>query len=531
MEPCISSPKNWSLDSAAFASVFTNSLLWLTAVLYLGIAPACTAATLAPGDIVVLDIGVGGEGGPEILFRVDPVSGARSVFKRLRELDAEDRLLETNGLAVERTGNVLVTDSRLGPDNVPALYRLDVKSRARTLVTVFDFVSSDGKRKAARTVDVTTEDSGSILVLVGTVVQRPPPVGLEEGPPILYRVSPKDGKPTILTDFAQVDPRPIGGWAVAVEPSGNLLVVAGDSVSDPMPQHVHALYRVDPEDGKAALFVAVPPEPNGGLNNLLNAIEVTSSGTILAVAPSAGAGNGRGILYRIDPAAGAFHVLTDFSQGPLATQGFAPVDVAMDASGRILVADMETSPTSDNHLGSVWQVDPLTGARSILSDFGKGANKGLNPLRIAVVPAAKSPFVEFAKFNPVLNIDMRPALNADRFNLKAAFVLDGKSGGIRPDKEPVSLGIGPYSITLPNGSFRRHGRHAFRFKGKINGVRLRIGIVGKGCCYIIRAKGCNAEFGKLGGPIPISLGIGDDRGRKDKSVTRAHLFLKPLMDL
>src|SRR5205823_10461406 len=124
-----------ALRIGAFAwltKVLLNAMRWLAAVLVLCLTPTPGAATLAPGDIMVLDIGIGGDVGPEIIFRVDPATGSRTVFENLRDLDRDDRLLETTNMAVERSGNVLVTESRFGPDDVPALYRLDAATGART---------------------------------------------------------------------------------------------------------------------------------------------------------------------------------------------------------------------------------------------------------------------------------------------------------------------------------------------------------------------------------------------------------------
>ena len=331
-------------------------------------------APIATRDVLVLDIGIGGDVGPEIVFRVDPITGSRTIFRNLRDLDTGDRLRETNGIAVERSGNILLIDSRFGSDDVPALYRLDTATGNRTRLTVFNFVSPDGKRRAYRTIDLAVEESGSVLALVGTLMDTRP----FEGPSIssiLYRVDPVSGEPTPLTDFAELSgpdpqaPPTTVGVAVALAPSGTPVV----AVRNPQQNDIQSLYRLNPSDGSPTLITTVPTDPDSSpYPPVISDIEVETSGAILAVASQAGP-NGNGKLYRINQRTGAFTVLTDFGAGPFETLGFDPVDIALEASGNILVADMQASVPSFNEQGSVWRIDPRSGARSVLSDFGQGA--------------------------------------------------------------------------------------------------------------------------------------------------------------
>ncbi len=464
-------------------------------------------ARLTPGDVAVLDIGIGGDVGPEIVFRVDPITGSRTIFRNLRDIDPTDQLRETNGISVEQSGNVLVTDSRLGLDDVPALYRLDAATGDRTLLTVFDFVSPDGKRWAYRTIDLAVENSGSVLVLVGTLVEH------HEGPSILYRVDPVSGKSTSLTDFVQISGRDplagptVVGVAVASDLSGTPVV----AVDVRTPNHgTHSLYRLNRTDGSPTLIATVPIDSDRGFPPTISDIEVETSGAILAVAPDAGP-NGNGKLYRVNQRTGAFSVLTDFGAGPFETLGFSPVDIALEASGKILVADMDAGVPFNEH-GSVWRIDPRSGARSVLSNFGQNANQGLNPYAVAVVPAA---FVEFREFVPTLGIDVRHGHNDDRFYLKAEITLGDNSDGILPPNEIVTLRIGSYSVTLPSGSFKKkkNASKLFLFHGKVNGVALDVTLQRvKAKDYKLMAFGRGAKLRGIEDPVPVTLTMGNDRG-------------------
>src|SRR2546428_11564256 len=54
---------------------------------------------------------------------------------------------------------------------------------------------------------------------------------------------------------------------------------------------------------------------------------------------------------------------------------------ALPSGSKILVLDLDAGT---NFSGLLFSVDPTTGARTIISDFGVGANQGLKPFDIAV---------------------------------------------------------------------------------------------------------------------------------------------------
>ena len=94
--------------------------------------------------------------------------------------------------------------------------------------------------------------------------------------------------------------------------------------------------------------------------------------------PSAGTG-GNGALFRVDPVSGARTVLSDFGAGP--NQAENPSGIAVESNGQILVID--PSAGTGGH-GALFRVDRVSGARTVLSDFGAGANQGVTPYDIAV---------------------------------------------------------------------------------------------------------------------------------------------------
>jgi len=107
-----------------------------------------------------------------------------------------------------------------------------------------------------------------------------------------------------------------------------------------------------------------------------------TTGDILVLDFAAGTG-GRAALFRVDPTTGVRTVLSDFGSG--ANQGVDPGEgMAIEASGQILATDYDAGT---NGQGALFRIDPTTGARTILSDFGLDPNQGIDPWAVAVVPA------------------------------------------------------------------------------------------------------------------------------------------------
>jgi hypothetical protein len=109
----------------------------------------------------------------------------------------------------------------------------------------------------------------------------------------------------------------------------------------------------------------------------------SASRTALVIDQNAGT-NGRGALYRVDPATRNRDLISDFGnaeQGPL---GRDPMGVAVDASGTILVIDDSAGTVAR---GALFRVDPAHGTRMLLHDFGDAEKGplGSNPTGIAVL--------------------------------------------------------------------------------------------------------------------------------------------------
>ncbi len=260
---------------------------------------------ISVGDILVID--VDGSSGQGILFKVDPITGARTVLSDFSVGDNQG--FEPLGVAVEASGNILVIDRSAGTNSQGALFRIDPTTGERSLLSDF----GEGDNQGSNPFGVAVETSGNILVV-------DPSVGTG-GQGALFRVDPITGKRTVLSDFGFGDNQGVAPVGVAVEASGNILV-----------------------------------------------IDRTGS-------------TGQGALFRVNPITGERTLLSDFGVG--ANQGDNPLGVAVEASGNILVIDQSAGTDTK---GTLFRVDPTTGERTILSEFGVGNNQGENPWGVAVYP-------------------------------------------------------------------------------------------------------------------------------------------------
>jgi hypothetical protein len=122
-------------------------------------------------------------------------------------------------------------------------------------------------------------------------------------------------------------------------------------------------------------------------------IALDAAGTILMTDNGAGTG-GLGALFTVDPTTGARAILSDFGDGTQGPTGDTPVGVAVDAAGTILVTDLNAGTAGR---GALFTVHPTTGARTILSDFGDASQgpTGENPLGLTVDAAGTILVVDF----------------------------------------------------------------------------------------------------------------------------------------
>ena len=258
------------------------------------------------------------------------------------------------------TGDILVTDWNAGTGTRGALFRVNPSTGARIVLSDF----GSGANQAVNPYGVAVESSGNILVTDADAGSS--------GRGVLFRVDPTTGARTVLSNFGSGANQGVNPVGVAVESSGNILVIDWLAGTD----YKGALFRVDPTTGARTVLSDFGSGANQGVEPVGVAVE--SSGNILVIDWDAGT-NERGALFRVDPNTGARTVLSDFGSGD--NQGAEPSGVAVESSGNILVTDPNAGTGG---FGALFRVNPTTGARTVLSNFGSGANQGVEPVGVAV---------------------------------------------------------------------------------------------------------------------------------------------------
>ena len=191
---------------------------------------------------------------------------------------------------------------------------------------------------------------------------------------------------SLLSDFNDASQGPTGftpvgvavtpaGVPVGMGNAGDIWVV--DNVAGP--SFHGALFRVD-SAGMRTLVSDFGNASQGPTGLRPYAVAVEKSGMILVVDYDTGTGYRKGVLFRVDPATGNRTVLTDFGDPAQGPTGAAPMGVAIEASNSILVCATRV----------LFRVDPTTGQRTLLSDLADSGQGpvGFTPRDVAVEPLA-----------------------------------------------------------------------------------------------------------------------------------------------
>jgi glucose/arabinose dehydrogenase len=138
-----------------------------------------------------------------------------------------------------------------------------------------------------------------------------------------------------------------------------------------------ALFRVDPTTGNRTLLSDFGNAGQGATGVDPYDVAIESTGQILVIDYSAGAGS-LGALFRVDPTTGNRTVLSNFGNAGQGTTGGLPAGIAIESTGQILVIGYVN--------GALFRIDPTTGNRTLLSDFGNAGQgaTGVNPIDIAI---------------------------------------------------------------------------------------------------------------------------------------------------
>jgi hypothetical protein len=269
-------------------------------------------------------------------------------------------------------GTILVSDSSAGTNGKGALFSVNPTTGARTLLSDF----GNGAQGP-----LGLNPTGVVLGAAGTILVSDRDAGTNFGG-ALFSVNPTTGARTLLSDFGNAAQGPLGVSPnrAALGAAGTILVIDISAGTN----RAGALFRVNSSTGARTVLSDFGNAAQGPLGEAPFGVALGAAGTILVIDEGAGT-NGKGALFSVNATTGARTLLSDFgssAQGPL---GEDPDSVAPGAAGTILVSDTNAGTTNK---GALFSVNPTTGARTLLSDFGNAAQGplGQDPGGVALRP-------------------------------------------------------------------------------------------------------------------------------------------------
>lgn len=302
------------------------------------------AVTIQRGDILVVDAGA------NLLFRVDPVTGVRSVVSDFS--NASQGPLSQNALSgVEiGQGKIFVTDLFTG------IFSVDPTTGNRMLVSNFN----QGAIQGVIGYDVAVDAFGSVVA--------PLHPGLLPSDAVV-RVVPRTDTRMIVSSLSNPAQGAVSSTCsslsscyindLTLERLGTILIGLNDSGAH------SAIYRVNPITGYRSLLSDFNNPAQGTGATYLGVgygtgLTVEASGEILV-----NSSNPRVLLFRISPITGNRTVLSDFgnpAQGPVCTFLFG---LGVETSGNIIVG---SQGAFNSAISDVFRVNRKTGLRVVLSD-------------------------------------------------------------------------------------------------------------------------------------------------------------------
>lgn len=340
------------------------------------LAGSVHAGSISPGTLLAVDQTAGADH-RGTLFAVDQSNGRRSIFSDFNDAGQGVLGVDPNGIDWMPpqwfgliSGAVLVTDGSGGTDMRGALYAVDPSSGQRRLLS--DFGNGVQGPLGFYPLSVLAVPPG-LLSWNGILVCDA--YAGTNGQGAIYAVD-SNGNRTVAIDFGDGN-GPQGSYPDDMALYGGLLGL-GRSVlvtdgSAGTNQH-GALFRIDPVTHSRSIVSDFGNSAQGWVDaNPLTtpvAIAVSPTNEVYVLVQEAGT-QGKGAVVRVDAASGFRTLISDLGNAAQGATGVNPTGLAwLPSYGALGVSD-SLAGTGGN--GTALLVDPASGTRSVLSDFGNAA--------------------------------------------------------------------------------------------------------------------------------------------------------------
>ena len=377
----------------------------LNCLLSMSLLSATQAYAQAPvsGNILSIDSTAGAAADGQ-LFVINQQTGQRTVLSDFGVSSQGTVGVEPNAVTwlpatlLGPAAGILVTDGSGGTGAQGALIKVNPQTGARTVLS--DFGNATSGQLGAYPVGVLTQ--GGLLDNFPTIYVIDAYAGTN-GQGALFQVDGNTGYRTLISDFGNSNQGPLGAYPDSIAWAPGLLGLLGNSIvtadSAAGTNTLGAVFLVNPVTGGRTLLSDFGNAAQGPVdsNPLSGPTSVTvappwssQAGTIFVLNANAGS-NQKGQLVKVNRSTGMRTIISDFgntAQGPSGA-GVEYGALAWQAQSSGLDALLaQDGNAGTNQLGGLFSINPTTGIRTLLSDFGNPSYGTLGnlPSGLGVVP-------------------------------------------------------------------------------------------------------------------------------------------------
>jgi hypothetical protein len=364
----------------------------LACMLTLGWAGVAVAASITTGNVLVIDQ-TAGTAQNGALFTVDQNVGSRVLFSDFGNSTQGPTGIDPNSVGWMPAGllgllggpaEAWVTDGSAGTNGQGALFEVDPATGNRTLLSDFgNSVQGDLGEYPSGVVVVPGLlglDTAAVLVI--------DPLAGTNGQGALFSVD-SSGNRTTLSDFGTGSnqgqyPDGMAYWPGLLGLLGNVVLVSDGSAGT---NSQGALFAVNPSTGARTVISDFGNTAQGWVDSNSQStpmgVTISPSGGIYVLVQELSTGGG-GAVVQVNPSTGSRTLITNFGTGTNGQTAIAPDGIAwLPSSGLLGVTDADAGPEGS---GELLTVNPATGQVGTLSDFGNTAQgaPGSDPSGLAV---------------------------------------------------------------------------------------------------------------------------------------------------